>query len=187
LRLPHTTCRSGDFSLPATEIRLDGFNLDIDSPRRRIVMRDREPTIRSRELGDGLRAAMERAGLNNRRTAELLEWPEPRLSKVLHGRRGVTEVEVAEFLAVCGTRGKERTRLLDITRDQDTPGWLQQFGARLPKQLKTFIDHENKATDITDFATVVLPGILQTGEYARAVRSRIGWPLGSLGPTCSAG
>jgi hypothetical protein len=136
-------------------------------------MRDKEPTIRSRELGDGLRAAMERAGLNNRRTAELLEWPEPRLSKVLHGRRGVDEVEVSAFLAVCGVKGRERARLLGLTREQDTPGWLQQFGARLPKQLQTFIDHENKATDITDFATVVLPGILQTGEYARAVIDRI--------------
>ena len=33
------------------------------------AMGDREPTIRSRELGEGLRQAMEGAGLNGRQAA----------------------------------------------------------------------------------------------------------------------
>ena len=135
-------------------------------------MRDREPSIRSRELGEGMRAAMERAGLNNRQTAERLEWPEPRLSKVLHGGRAINAVELSAFLAVCEVKGRERARLLAICRDQDTPGWLQQFGNRLPKQLKTLIDHEDKASAITNFSAVVLPGLMQTAEYAREVISR---------------
>jgi hypothetical protein len=43
----------------------------------------------------------------------------------------------------------------------------------MPEQLKTLIDHENKAVEITDFQALVVPGLLQTGDYARSVISRI--------------
>ncbi|MGH4013617.1 MAG: DUF5753 domain-containing protein [Pseudonocardiaceae bacterium] len=42
---------------------------------------------------------------------------------------------------------------------------------RLPPQLVTLIDHENKAVAISDFEAIFVPGLLQTGEYARAVIS----------------
>jgi hypothetical protein len=135
-------------------------------------MQDREPTIRSRELGEGLRHAMERAQINGKDLALRLGWTPTKVSRLLTGRRGAEEVEVAEFLAVCGVKGPERKRLLDLCREQDTLGWFQQFGSRLPKQIKTYIDHENKAAVITDFHTVVMPGILQTDAYARALFMR---------------
>ncbi|MGH3755396.1 MAG: DUF5753 domain-containing protein [Pseudonocardiaceae bacterium] len=43
----------------------------------------------------------------------------------------------------------------------------------MPKQLVTLIDHENKAVTISEFEANVVPGLLQTSEYARAVISRI--------------
>jgi hypothetical protein len=80
---------------------------------------------------------------------------------------------VSAFLAVCRVTGAERDRLLDLCQEQRTPGWLQQHGSRLPQQLVTLIDHENKAVTIEDFQAIVVPGLLQTGDYARAVISRI--------------
>ncbi|MDQ3987676.1 MAG: helix-turn-helix domain-containing protein [Actinomycetota bacterium] len=132
-------------------------------------MYDREPTIRSRELGEGLRRAMEQAGLNGKETARLLDWSTSRLSRLVSGKRGGNEVDVSAFLAVCQVTGTERTRLLALCREQNTPGWLQQHGSRLPQQLVTLIDHENKAIAISDFQAMVVPGLLQTGDYARAL------------------
>ncbi|MGH4022264.1 MAG: helix-turn-helix domain-containing protein, partial [Pseudonocardiaceae bacterium] len=68
-------------------------------------MRDREPTIRSRELGEGLRRAMEHAGLNGRRAAQLLGWSPSWVSRLLSGKRGGNEVDVSAFLAVCRVTG----------------------------------------------------------------------------------
>lgn len=132
-------------------------------------MDDRIPTIRSRELGDGLRLAMEQAQLNGKRLADLLDWSESRVSRLLTGRRGGTEVEVAQILAVCGITGREREHLLSLCKDQNTRSWFQQFGSRLPLQIRTYTEHENKATRIIDFTALVIPGILQTSEYARAL------------------
>lgn len=136
-------------------------------------MRDREPTIRSRELGEGLRRAMEQAGLNGRQVAHLLGWSGSRVSRLLSGKRGGSEVDVSAFLAVCRVTGTERDRLLELCREQHTPGWLQQHGSRLPRQLVTLIDYEVTATRIEDFQALVLPGLLQTGDYARAVISHV--------------
>jgi hypothetical protein len=137
-------------------------------------MDDREPTIRSRELGDGLRAGMERAQLNGKRVAQLLGWSESRVSRLLTGRRGAKEPEISAMLAICGVVGEERERLMELVREQDTKSWFQQFGSRLPMQVRTYVDHENRATKITQFEALIIPGILQTPEYAHSLFSRSG-------------
>ncbi len=132
-------------------------------------MPHREPTIRSRELGEALRQAMQRAGLTGKQTALALGVTPSFVSMLLSGKRATSEADIAAFLGVCRVKGPERERLLALRREQDTPGWFQQHGTRLPKQLLTLIDHENKAVTISDFQPMVVPGLLQTAEYARAL------------------
>ena len=83
-------------------------------------------------------------------------------------------MQVSAFLAACRVPSAERDRLLGLCEDQHTPGWFQQHGSRLPLQLVTYIDHENKAVAISDFQSTVLPGLLQTGDYARALLREAG-------------
>jgi hypothetical protein len=128
--------------------------------------------MRSRELGDGVRLAMTRAGLNGKRTAALLHWSESRVSRLLTGQLSVPEADIAALLDLCAVDGAERDRLLGLNRDPYTPGWLQQHGSTLPEQLRTLIDHESQAVGITDFEPIRVPGLLQTGDYARALLER---------------
>ncbi len=137
-------------------------------------MGDREATVRSRELGEGLRRAMERAGLTGRQAAQQLGLSPSWLSRLLTGKRNATPVQVAGFLALCRVTGVERDRLLALCDEQHIPGWFQQHGSRLPQQLVTYIDHETKAIAISDFQAIGVPGLLQTGHYARAVLRRSG-------------
>ncbi len=136
-------------------------------------MSDREPTIRSRELGEGLRRAMERAGVNGKQAAYQLDLSPTLVSRLLSGQRHATATQVAGFLAICRVKGPERDRLLALCDEQRAPGWLQQHGTRLSQQLTTYIDHEARAVAINEFQSTLLPGLLQTGDYARAVISRI--------------
>ncbi|MQA08463.1 MAG: helix-turn-helix domain-containing protein [Pseudonocardiaceae bacterium] len=132
------------------------------------------PTIRSRQLGDGLRQAMHSAGLTGKQTAHKLDWDEGRVSRVLTGKRTCTEVDLSAFLGVCGVTGAERERLLKLCREANRPGLLQQFGSRLPQQLRTLVDFEDNAECYSDFQPNMVPGLLQTGDYARALISGIG-------------
>ncbi len=115
---------------------------------------------------------MEGAGLNSQQAAHLLGWSPSWVSRLLSGKRGGSALDVAAFLGVCRVKGPERDRLLALCQDQHIPGWLQQHGSRLPKQLRTLIDHENKAVAISAFQAMLVPGLLQTEDYARAVISR---------------
>jgi transcriptional regulator with XRE-family HTH domain len=136
-------------------------------------MPEHETTVRSRELGEGLRGVLEGAGLTGKEIARQLDWSQSDVSRMLTGKRAAKETDVAMLLGICRVRGKERQRLLNLCREANKPGWYQQHGSRLPKQLRTYIDHEDKAVVIADYAATLLAGSLQTGDYARAVLTRI--------------
>jgi transcriptional regulator with XRE-family HTH domain len=132
------------------------------------IMDDREPTVRSRELGESLRAAMESAGLTGHELGRRLEWAPSRISRLLSGKRGGSDIEIAEFLAVCGAKRTERRRLVELCREVGRPGLLQQHGERLPKQLRTLMDLEDKCIRAADYQAILIPGLLQTRDYARS-------------------
>jgi hypothetical protein len=131
-------------------------------------------TIRSRELGDHLRHAMEVAHLSGKVAALRLGWSETKVSRLLTGRQApVKEADVASLLTLCGVKGEEKDRLLALAREYDQRNWLQQHISSLPEQLRTLIQHENQATRLTDFELIRIPGLLQTRDYARALIERV--------------
>ncbi len=136
------------------------------------MMTGQKSTIRSRELGDALRLAMERANLSGKHAAHILGWSETKVSRMLTGRQAVSGEDVSALLALCLVKGDEKERLLRLARDYSQRGWLQQHGSDLPEQLRTLINHENQATKITVFDALRIPGLLQTSDYARALIER---------------
>lgn len=110
---------------------------------------------------------MEGAGLEGSRVARKLGWSETKISNILNARRGSSEADIATLLAMCDIGGPERERLLRLTRESHEMGWWQDFGSRLPAELRTLIDHENSARAITQYQSTLIPGLLQVGDYAR--------------------
>lgn len=125
--------------------------------------------MRGRELGEGLRKAVGAAKLNGRELAGMLGWDPAKLSDLLNGKGGVTELEVAHLLGVCRTPVAERDHLLGLYREANAKGWWQQHGSRLPIQLRTLIDHENAATEIISWQLNLIPGLLQTADYMKPI------------------
>jgi transcriptional regulator with XRE-family HTH domain len=156
---------SGGTSVSMSEIAGEPLYFDL--------MPEHETTVRSRELGEGLRSVLEKAGLTGKEVARQLDWSQSDVSRMLTGKRAVKETDVAILLGVCRVRGRERERLLNLCREANKPGWYQQHGSRLPKQLRTYLDHEDKAIGVADYAATLLAGSLQTGDYARAVITQI--------------
>ncbi len=137
-------------------------------------MRDRIPTVRSRTLGEGLQQVMKNAGLNMSQVARQLDWSPSRVSRLLSGKRGGSGYDVSSFLAACGAKTADKDRLMELVEDQYRRSWLQQHGVRLPKQVRALVNHEKEATAIRLFAYTLIPGLLQTGAYCRAVLTESG-------------
>lgn len=132
-------------------------------------MYDHEPTVRSRELGLALQRAIATAGLNQSDLAELLAWSPSKVSRMISGKRSPSPEDVSAVLALGGVVGHERQELLELARHATDRGWWQDFGARLPAELPTLTAHEASALAVTCFDTTVVPGLLQSPAYAKAL------------------
>ncbi|RZS44942.1 helix-turn-helix protein [Herbihabitans rhizosphaerae] len=97
-------------------------------------MGDKEPTIRSRELGLALRRAVEAAGFDSRQLARKMGFSPSKVSNIFRATRGVDENDIAGILALCGIRGPARDSLLQLARESHEPGWWLEY-EHLPQQV----------------------------------------------------
>jgi transcriptional regulator with XRE-family HTH domain len=136
-------------------------------------MRDSEPTIRARELGIALRRAAQAKELRATEIAQQLGWSNSRVSRLYSGKRGSgSRDDIVAVLALCGITGPKRDELLELSSRAYEEGWWQQYGDRLPPELCTLSNYEDAAIAITNFETSVVPGLLQTPAYMRALMSQ---------------
>ncbi|MDT7726814.1 MAG: hypothetical protein QOI21_3390 [Actinomycetota bacterium] len=123
--------------------------------------------MRSRELGGELRRVREKAKLSGHSLARMLGWPAPKISRLETGKREVSEVDVAIFLARCGAPPEELERLMQLARSTDSDYRSQLHGERLPDRLRSLVMLETTAETILAFEPTVIPGLLQTEAYVR--------------------
>ncbi|WP_216213304.1 helix-turn-helix domain-containing protein [Amycolatopsis aidingensis] len=126
------------------------------------------PGAKAKGLGAQLRVCRENAGLNLRQAAEAVDWDKSTLSRLETGKRNFTVEEVAHLLGVYRVRGALREELLAIARTIDEPGWWDQGLQGLPKESAILAEYESQADRITDWAPLLIPGLLQTMDYSRA-------------------
>ncbi|MFD9705938.1 helix-turn-helix domain-containing protein [Lentzea sp. NPDC059081] len=134
-------------------------------------MPKRSSSVVGREFGNGVRTAVERTGLTQRRLAEVLGWQEAKVSDMLAGKGGVNEAEVREFLAYCRTPLREREELLDLFRESGSV-YLQVPDDGVPDQVRTLIGQEKEADEIVCWSMILVPGLLQIPEYIEAVTAK---------------
>ncbi|GLZ28261.1 hypothetical protein Lesp02_04510 [Lentzea sp. NBRC 105346] len=121
-----------------------------------------------REFGDVLRPIIERTGQSIRQLATRLGWDHAKLVDLVNGRGGTSEAELTYLLGICGATAGERDHVLDLFHDSRERGLLQ-FHEAVPAQVRTLMCHEQRATKITVWSPIVIPGLLQIPAYIRAV------------------
>jgi hypothetical protein len=144
-------------------------------------MPKRISTARGREFGVGLRAAIEGAGLTSHEVADILDWDAAKLSNVVNGKGGASQIEVAALLGVCRTKAAESAHLLALCPETHIRGWWQQHGMYAPIRLRTVVEHLKVAKTLTSWQTHTVPLFLQTADYMReALRASSTMPAGEL-------
>lgn len=120
-----------------------------------------------------LRAARAATGMTARELARALGWSEAKVSRIETARRGILVENVEAMLEVLKVNGKDRDRLIKMAAAVREPAWWE-VGRDLPEQLSALIDAESRAKRITDVTLNVLPGLLQTRAYTRAIVESVG-------------
>jgi len=125
----------------------------------------RSPTVRRRELGALLRALRTEKGFTVEQVADRLLCSPSKVSRMETGHGIATPRDIRDL---CGlydvTDQAERDRMMQLSHDGKQQGWWQSYD--LP--FSTYVGLEAEAVSISDFQSSVVPGLLQTAEYARA-------------------
>lgn len=132
-----------------------------------------QPTVAGRGLGAELRSIRETRKLSSTKVARELGWQQSKISKIETGKQGVTPTDVASLLAIYGVTGHERDRLIEAAERVNEPGlWEKQGG--MSRDSQTLIQLESEATEIVNLEPLVVPGLLQTPDYMRALMNACG-------------
>ncbi|GAA4337354.1 helix-turn-helix transcriptional regulator [Streptomyces venetus] len=131
------------------------------------------PAVRRRKLGAELRALRTSAGLTSGQAARLVGWHQSKVSRIETGTSGVKPADVRLLLDAYGVADSQLRDLLMVLAGADDSGgrhhWWHAYRGVLPPTYRDFISLESQAGTMRTLETTVVPGLLQTPEYARAV------------------
>ncbi|MER6817361.1 helix-turn-helix transcriptional regulator [Spirillospora sp. NPDC000708] len=124
------------------------------------------PTARHRRLAAELRRLREQAELTPETAAGILGWSRTKLVRIETAKNLPTVPDVAHILETYGGSAAVRAALLQLARDIRTRGWWTSYHDVLAG---SYAELEDAADRIRSWQTEVVPGLLQTPEYARVL------------------
>jgi len=125
---------------------------------------------RARALCSALREARIASGTGVRELGRMLGISNTMISLWENGHRVPNVEQVAMILAAVRVAPDERERILSLARNVEEPNWLTVGIEGLPQQLAGAIECERAASSIVEWIPLGVPGLLQTSDYARAVK-----------------
>ncbi|WP_336050192.1 helix-turn-helix domain-containing protein [Streptomyces sp. CA2R101] len=130
-------------------------------------------TVLGRQLGDELKRLRDASGLTTAQAAEALDCTKGKVSRIENGRVALRLPDLTAMLQAYGVVDAEvRDRLASLARKANRrrrEGWWNQYGSVLADTYRDYIALEAMASSIRTFQAQLVPGLLQTPEYIRAV------------------
>lgn len=126
-------------------------------------------SVPKRQLGMALRKRREELGMERDAAAELLECSASKIGRIETGDVGVKASELRDLLALYQFPAEARADLLRLGMQSRKRRARTDYGPAIPDWFRKYIDLEEGATQIKNYSTELVTGLLQTEAYARAV------------------
>jgi transcriptional regulator with XRE-family HTH domain len=136
------------------------------------------PLLSRRQLGALLRQLRFSAGLTIEQVAERLLCSPSKVSRMETGFRAGTLRDIRDLCDLYQVTGQaQRDHLVELVRQSRRHGWWESYDLPFPfdVQFETYLGLEGDATSISVFEPALIPGLLQTEDYARAVMTGFGF------------
>jgi transcriptional regulator with XRE-family HTH domain len=128
-----------------------------------------EPPVRRRIVGGALRRHRENAGYTLEDAARVLECDRSKISRIETGQRGIRGKELRELLTEYGVPDSEQAALVAIASRSGQRGWWYPYADVLPGAYLDYVIMESAASEIMTYEAQVIPDLLRTEDYARAI------------------
>jgi transcriptional regulator with XRE-family HTH domain len=126
------------------------------------------PGPKAKGLGAALREERSRTGATLEQAARAIGLSKQVVSRLEKGQRNISADEVAGLLGLYGVAGPKRDQLLTMARTLQEPGWWELAIPGMTQESTTLVDYEARATRLRDWTPLLIPGLLQTPDYARS-------------------
>ncbi|MFG2089937.1 MULTISPECIES: helix-turn-helix domain-containing protein [unclassified Spirillospora] len=137
-------------------------------------------TYRRRKIGDALKKFREDLGLTQGAAGRLLDRSQASLSAYENGHRAIRPRDLKYILDMYDiTDELVRKRLLSLAKQGRQNGWWHDFNERLEPGVVDFAALEADASRARIYEPLLVHGLLQSEEYARAVIAGSGSELRS--------
>lgn len=127
------------------------------------------PTARRRAQGQALRELREVAGKSVREAAEELDCSDSKIRKVELGDVPTKRAELDALLRFYGAEEDDVEEIKTLAKDANQRGWWQAFRGSVPRWFRRYVGLESAVVELRTVETELIPGVLQTERYTRAV------------------
>jgi transcriptional regulator with XRE-family HTH domain len=128
------------------------------------------PTVRRMLVGSQLRRLRTERGISREQAGEAIRASEWKIHRLENGQVSFKERDVVDLLRLYGVADPDEVAaLVDLAREANTPGWWARFSDVLPQWFRAYVDLESAASLIRTYQGQLVPGLLQTEDYVRAV------------------
>ncbi|WP_067892884.1 helix-turn-helix domain-containing protein [Nocardia vaccinii] len=131
---------------------------------------ERGPTALRIVVGGQLRKLRLAADVSPEQAGDRIRGSHAKISRLELGRTGFKERDVRDLLHLYGVRDPAEVEpFIELVRRANEPGWWHRYGDLMPSWFETYLGLEHAAFSIRTFEAQLVPGLLQTEAYARAV------------------
>jgi transcriptional regulator with XRE-family HTH domain len=126
------------------------------------------PSVRLRRLAAQLRELRESAGLTQEEVSDRTGKDRSTLYRLEGAQQRPQKSTLIQLLDLYRVAEPRRGELLTLLREAGQRGWMQPYRSELPEVYSDYIGFEEQARVISNYESLLVPGLLQTEGYARA-------------------
>ncbi|MGI5152032.1 helix-turn-helix domain-containing protein [Plantactinospora sp. CA-294935] len=130
---------------------------------------DMGSTVPRRQLGRTLKQLRTEAGVTLDGTADALECSRQKIWRIESGLGVVRGLDVKAMCALYDVRPDLVTALVGLASQTKAKGWWHAYGDAIPEWFELYVGLESAASRLRFFYDAMVPGMLQTRDYALAV------------------
>ncbi|KUJ67568.1 XRE family transcriptional regulator [Streptomyces albus subsp. albus] len=126
-------------------------------------------TERQRRLGAELKKLRQAAGLSIAEGGKLIDMGTPHLSHIEAGRTAIATDRLRSLVQAYGCKNAEYLDELVSMAESNGKGWWSEYRKLVPQSTVDLAELESRSSAIRTYQTLLIPGLLQTESYMRAL------------------
>ncbi|WP_067692537.1 helix-turn-helix domain-containing protein [Nocardia jejuensis] len=139
-------------------------------------MSDRGSTLPRRQLGRYLREGRMQCNMTIAEAAGLMEWSESKLQRLETGNaEKIRVLDIRELCRIYDFDDEFTTALANLAQQASVKSWWHEYDDVVPEGFNVYVGLEASARSLVSYQPDLIPGLLQTADYARVLINDY-WP-----------